>query len=89
MRDWSPILSLGAQQRLAFAPVTINRPRFIFLDEATSAVDGETERHLYELLQSTGATLISVGHRSAILRYHGAVLTLLAEGEWQFDSREE
>jgi len=34
---WDRVLSLGAQQRLAFARLPLQRPRWIFLDEATSA----------------------------------------------------
>lgn len=80
--DWGRTLSLGEQQRLAFARILINKPRYIFLDEATSAVDNMTETHLYDLLCTTGATFVSVGHRQTILRYHTRLLTLLPGGGW-------
>ncbi|WP_331254806.1 ATP-binding cassette domain-containing protein [Methylobacterium currus] len=41
--DWGRILSLGEQQRIAFARILATRPRYVFLDEATSALDPETE----------------------------------------------
>jgi putative ATP-binding cassette transporter len=49
-QDWPRVLSLGEQQRLAFARLLLNSPRFVVLDEATSALDVTTERLLYELL---------------------------------------
>merc|ERR1712129_155994 len=51
IEDWSNMLSLGEQQRLAFARVFINRPRLIILDEATSALDMNTEKQMYKLLE--------------------------------------
>merc|ERR1712146_709418 len=47
--DWSKMLSLGEQQRLAFARVLYNQPQVVVLDESTSALDLETERVMYNL----------------------------------------
>jgi vitamin B12/bleomycin/antimicrobial peptide transport system ATP-binding/permease protein len=80
VRDWERLLSLGEQQRIGFARVLVTRPRFVFLDEATSAVDLDTEAHLYGLLVETGATIISVAHRTSLLRYHDLVLDLREDG---------
>jgi len=44
--DWENILSLGEQQRLAFARLFVNQPDFVILDEATSALDLKNEDHL-------------------------------------------
>jgi putative ATP-binding cassette transporter len=82
VRDWSRVLSLGEQQRIAFARVLLCAPRFVFLDEATSAVDIETESRLYQTLAATGASYISVGHRDSLLAYHDRVLRLLPGGGW-------
>lgn len=79
--DWSNVLSLGEQQRLAFARVMFNKPSTVVLDEATSALDLETEEALYHLLQSTGASYISVGHRPSLLRYHTQKLVLRGPGK--------
>lgn len=83
--DWSSILSLGEQQRLAFARVLINRPRMVFLDEATSATDEGLEHALYHLLQQAlpQAILVSVGHRSTLHRFHQQRLELQSSGEWR------
>ncbi|HEX5285919.1 MAG TPA: ABC transporter ATP-binding protein/permease, partial [Polaromonas sp.] len=74
--DWEKVLSIGEQQRLAFARVLLTRPRFAMLDEATSALDIANEASLYRQLMATNTTLISVGHRSTILKYHKQVLEL-------------
>ena len=50
--DWARRLSPGEQQRLGFARILIGRPKVVFLDEATSAVDEGLEHMLYELLRT-------------------------------------
>jgi hypothetical protein len=52
-------------------------------DEAASALDVANEAKLYRQLLETGATLISVGHRSTILKFHTQVLELAGDGDWQ------
>lgn len=76
--DWSHVFSIGEQQRLAFARALLYQPRWLFLDESTSALDEETEGALYRTLgeKLPGTTLVSVGHRSTLLRYHQRVLAL-------------
>lgn len=81
--DWEKLLSVGEQQRLAFARVLLHKPKFTILDEATSALDLANESRLYQLLQATQTTLISVGHRSTILQYHQQVLELTGDGGWR------
>ncbi len=88
IKDWEHVLSLGEQQRLAFARVLIAQPRLVLLDEATSAVDGPTEAHLYHVLAATGASFISVGHRDGILEHHTFMLTLMPGGDWTLTSLE-
>lgn len=81
--DWADVLSLGEQQRLAFARILLTQPRYAVLDEATSALDVDNEAHLYRLLQSTGMTYISVGHRPSVVPYHQYVLELTGSGHWR------
>ncbi len=87
--DWAEILSLGEQQRLAFARLLLTEPRYAILDEATSALDLKNEQHLYEQLQATKTTFVSVGHRLSLLKYHQQVLELLGDGSWRLVSAEE
>ncbi|HUZ72945.1 MAG TPA: ABC transporter ATP-binding protein/permease [Stellaceae bacterium] len=69
---WSQRLSLGEQQRLAFARVLLAEPSVVFLDEATSALDEPSEAALYGLLRgrSWRPTVVSVGHRSTMKAFH-------------------
>lgn len=87
--DWAEILSLGEQQRLAFARLLLTEPRYAILDEATSALDLKNEQHLYEQLKATKTTFVSVGHRMSLLQYHQQVLELLGDGGWRLVSTEE
>lgn len=80
--DWGRILSLGEQQRVAFARFLVRKPRYVFLDEATSGVDPATEALLYGLLRRSDATFISVGHRESLLKHHSHVLNLSLGGGW-------
>ncbi len=81
--DWADVLSLGEQQRLAFARLFINQPGFAVLDEATSALDVENEGHLYGKLRELGIHYISVGHRRSIVDYHNRVLQLQGGDQWR------
>ncbi|MCL4683048.1 MAG: ATP-binding cassette domain-containing protein, partial [Rhodocyclaceae bacterium] len=87
-RDWEKVLSIGEQQRLAFARVLLTRPRYVMLDEATSALDAANEESLYRQLAAMQTTLVSVAHRASILKYHKQVLELCGEGEWQLHPAE-
>jgi len=71
-RAWSKLLSPGEQQRLQFARVLLHRPDWVFLDEASSALDEPAEQMLYECLRRElpETTIVSVGHRSTLKRLH-------------------
>ncbi|EFJ12952.1 ATP-binding cassette transporter, subfamily D, member 6, SmABCD6 [Selaginella moellendorffii] len=72
--DWSSVLSLGEQQRLAFARLLLSKPKLALLDEATSAIDEATEAYLYRLLLESGTCVMSVGHRSTLREFHTHLL---------------
>jgi putative ATP-binding cassette transporter len=76
--DWSHVLSIGEQQRLAFVRIFLQMPKWLFLDEATSALDEDTEAYLYGLLRQRlpETTCVSVGHRSTLAAFHSWALTL-------------
>ncbi len=77
-RYWAQELSPGEQQRLAFARMLLQKPGWLFLDEATSAVDEAGEMELYALLRERlpRAAVLSVGHRRSLLPFHDRLLTL-------------
>ena len=81
--DWPKLLSVGEQQRLAFARLLLSKPRFAILDEATSALDIPNETSLYQQLLDAQTTVISVGHRTTILKFHTQVLELDGSSAWQ------
>ena len=70
--DWSHVLSIGEQQRLAFVRTMIYEPEWLFLDEATSALDEATEENMYSMLRERlkKTTVVSVGHRSTLNKFH-------------------
>ena len=76
--DWSHVLSIGEQQRLAFVRAHIQQPLWLFLDEATSALDEDTEAKMYAELgrRLAHTTVVSIGHRSTLNKYHQRALTI-------------
>lgn len=76
VKDWATVLSLGEQQRLAFARLIIGEPQLAILDECSSALDVASEDRLYSHLRRSGIGYISVGHRPTLFQYHDVVLRL-------------
>jgi vitamin B12/bleomycin/antimicrobial peptide transport system ATP-binding/permease protein len=83
IRNWSLSMSGGEQQRLAFARALLNKPDWLFLDEATASLDEATEARLYALLDQRlpHATLVSIAHRPAVGAFHGKKFALEPAGE--------
>ena len=75
---WALQLSPGEQQRIAFARALVQKPEWLFLDEATAAVDEATEARLYTLLRERlpGTTVFSVGHRATLRPFHARFLVV-------------
>lgn len=87
--DWSNVLSLGEQQRVAFARLLLREPAIAFLDEATSALDEDNEQYLYGLLRKRKIAFLSVGHRSTLRQYHDRLLLLEKDGTWNIGDAAE
>jgi putative ATP-binding cassette transporter len=81
--DFAKVLSVGEQQRLAVARVLLTKPHYAVLDEATSALDVENEERLYAQLKATSSTIVSVAHRSTLLKHHMHVLEVVGDGTWR------
>ena len=86
-QDWSRILSLGEQQRLAFARLLLHKPKVAFLDEASASLDEGMEHAMYRLIREElpNTTIISVGHRSTLVPLHQHQLELHTDGSWVFN----
>ena len=84
-QDWAKVLSPGEQQRVAFARILLTKPRAVFLDESTSALDEGLEFALYQLLRSElpECVVVSVSHRQTVEQHHEQQLQLLGGGQWQ------
>jgi putative ABC transport system ATP-binding protein len=64
-----PQLSGGEQQRVAIARALINRPKVIFADEPTGALDSKTSYEimvLFKMINQSGITIVVVTHESDI-----------------------
>jgi putative ATP-binding cassette transporter len=85
--DWASVFSPGEQQRIAFARVLLARPKVVFLDESTSALDEGQEFALYRALRTRlpDCIVVSVSHRSTLEHHHDMRLRLLGDGAWQLD----
>ena len=76
--DWQATLSPGELQRVAFVRIILAKPKLIFLDETTSALDEPTEAVLYRTVKHwlPESIIISVGHRGTLQSFHNKQLML-------------
>jgi putative ATP-binding cassette transporter len=89
IEDWDHVLSIGEQQRVAFARLLLTHPRYAILDEATSALDVKNEQSLYSHLQKLSTIYLSVGHRPTLLQYHHKVLEVHDDETWRVISAQD
>jgi vitamin B12/bleomycin/antimicrobial peptide transport system ATP-binding/permease protein len=87
IKDWAKVLSVGEQQRIAFARILLAKPKVVFLDESTSAMDEGLEMMLYRLIREElpQSILVSVSHRETVEQHHERQLELLGDGGWRLD----
>ncbi|MGE3831099.1 MAG: ABC transporter ATP-binding protein/permease [Parvibaculaceae bacterium] len=71
-QNWAAVLSGGEQQRIAIVRAVFQKPDWLFMDEATAALDEPTEKRVYDMVKRLlpGTTVVSVGHRSTLRAFH-------------------
>lgn len=84
VQNWSDTLSMGEQQRIAFARLLVQKPAIAFLDEASSALDSKNEALIYGLVKERVRTIVSVGHRHSLIKFHSHILWHDEELGWKF-----
>jgi len=82
--NWCDILSPGQQQLLSFVRLLFHKPTIAILDEATSSLTEQMERNLYAICQEKQITIVSVGHRMSLMKYHNCLLQLGDHCNWTF-----
>jgi putative ATP-binding cassette transporter len=77
--NWEQQLSTSEEQRLAFARMLLQKPDWIFLDKATSALDDASAQELHARLQQQlpDASIVSIADREGIIRKHQRNWTLV------------
>ena len=85
--NWAVQLSGGEQQRVAFARALLHKPNWLFLDEATSNLDDDSQQQLYQAiiqrLQHT--TIVSIAHREELAGFHAGRVELRAKENGAFE----
>ena len=87
---WADKLSGGEQQRLSIARALLQNPQWLFLDEATAALDEGSEAALYRLLieRLPGTAIVSIGHRSSLVQFHNRFFALQPDDAGRHHLRE-
>jgi len=80
---WEKVLTAGEQQRLGFARLLLHRPNWIFIQEATDALDPEGEEDMMRLVQAEFplATVLTVGYHTSLEAYHHRKLVLVRSAD--------
>ncbi|CEK11557.1 ABC transporter ATP-binding protein/permease [Legionella hackeliae] len=88
-RDWSKQLSGGQKQRISFARALLKKPDWLFLDEATSSLDEESEDHVYRVIKKMkDTTIVSIAHRNTVEKHHSRILLFSTTPDKQVEIKE-
>ena len=83
--NWYDQLSPGEMQRLSFVRLFYHHPPFAVLDEATSQVGAGMEEKLYMKCKTLQLTVVSIGHRYSLRKFHDEELRITGKGEWLYE----
>lgn len=89
VKDWATFFSPGEQQRISFARILVQKPKFVILDEATASLDLENEEIMYSLCKKHGISCISVGHRETLNDYHDLLLSYEQFEGWTLKRKQD
>ena len=78
---WNKKLSPGEKQRLAFARCILLKPDYLFLDEATSAMDSKLEEYIFRTIteELKNTAIVSIAHRESMNVYHDNTLNIISQ----------
>lgn len=81
VENWDHVLSAAQKQRLSFARILLHRPDWIFLAEATNALDEATQREMAQMLveELPSAAVVAVGRTGLFDGFFRRVLHVEAE----------
>lgn len=82
--DWDSLLTIKQKQQIVMCRVIYHKPKYLILDECTSALSTQFEDKIYEHLQELDMTLITISFRENLLKFHPFVLRLDGEGGWKY-----
>ncbi|WP_054016182.1 peptidase domain-containing ABC transporter [Pseudoalteromonas sp. R3] len=74
--DMGSTLSGGQVQRVLIARALYKRPKVLFLDEASSALDKQTEKKINQVLKQLGITRIMIAHRQETIDMADRIINL-------------
>lgn len=88
---WNYQLSGGEQQRVGVARAMLHNPDYLFFDEATASVDEPSEEVLYKMLldKMQDSTIISIGHRSSLEKFHERKIVAEQQPDGSFEFVEQ
>jgi ABC-type uncharacterized transport system fused permease/ATPase subunit len=86
--EWQTGLSPGERQRLALTRIFVHEPRFLLMDEATSAIPQSLEYRLFEWIRQRRMAVISIAHHRSLEDFHDYSLVLNGRGSYQFNGNE-
>ena len=80
---WEKVLTASEIQRLGFARLLLHRPNWIFIQEATDALDPDGEEDMMRMVQNEfpTATVLTVGYHPALEAFHQRKLVLVRSAE--------
>jgi putative ATP-binding cassette transporter len=82
-RDWAAVLSPGELQALTFARLLLAGPQFAFLEDPTGSLERPLAERLYQALDRSSITYVSVCCPAALLAHHDRRLELRSDGSWE------